>query len=1122
MKRQKDSLNKVTKRLLAILLAGILMVDPCVCSMLEVNAAESQQLEELSDLPEERNLEQQTERESQESEVLGESEESGNLEEELDSTLTEDQGESEEIQDNSIVPKDEVCVDGEAEPKEVDDSEEIVIDQLSFPDKNLREIVAGMIDSNQDGVLTDEECKAVLSLDISHSEIATLKGLEYFGNLKELDCSWNHLSRAEVEPYLGLEKIQYFYNTYLVETPEEAVEETQEIDPEEEAKQPGADQSEAGGSESDEPKDDNQLTDIDDLEESIGISDLVLEGAYENEAQTVNNQDLDNQDLESQIQEVKISNDQNSEDQVSNNQTSNDQNSEDQTLNDQASEEQISEAQEQKKTWKFTFISIISSEDFPEEVPLDESNFPDEVFRRFLAEAYDKDQNLILSREELKSITSLYVKDSQIQDLTGIAWFKNLLLLECSTNQLTELNTEELLELRGLYCKENQIETLDLTNNINLKQLECDEHVEVIGWMDPSQRIQEENTGNPQLEAETKEISVGRAKVKKLSNPKKEILRMTYGKVSGAKGYDVQISTVKNFKSGLRRVFTTKLTQDFDRMYKGKTYYARVRAYKLDSANKRVYGAFSPVKSIKITEGRISVNPSANAATLKSVSLVSTKTVRIQASAPNYVKSVDGYYYLFNLTLPESKLPAGRKPIAKKAKRRNIVFNVSLYRGTQHDRLTRQFAIGVKTSKTSNQYQLITGAKFISNPEKLATSNRAFPKSSTKKGLQVNEFYISDAAKLGIKHTTYNMCLDDMIATGAEKNNTRGIPFTYNGKTYWFDKGVIESYDRTLNAYKQNNMIVSAIILLRYRNDLTYLMPYGVYQSGFYALNTTTAAARAQLAATFTFLAKRYAADGRIANWIIGNEVNNYGTYHYTGSSSVSRNAKIYTNAFRLAYISIRSVYSKARLYISLDHLWNTLTATGHGSKQFLNAFAKYWNSYGKFNIAYHPYPSPLTAPEFWKNTNGAISNSYNSACVNMGNLQVLTNYVKKKFGSGTRIILSEQGFTSRKSGVSVEKAQATAIAYAYYLAEFNDMIDAFILHRHIDHQVEINQGLALGLWTNKAGTIETMGTKKYAWNVYKYVDTAQGAKKTAFALPIIGKGSWKMAVPGYNASRFS
>ena len=129
---------------------------------------------------------------------------------------------------------------------------------------------------------------------------------------------------------------------------------------------------------------------------------------------------------------------------------------------------------------------------------------------------------------------------------------------------------------------------------------------------------------------------------------------------------------------------------------------------------------------------------------------------------------------------------------------------------------------------------------------------------------------------------------------------------------------------------------------------------------------------------------------------------------------------------------------------------------------------------------------------------------------------------MKNKFGSNTRIILSEQGFTSMKGSTEVQKAQAAAIAYAYYLAEFNDMIDAFILHRHIDHQEELNQGLALGLWTRKPGTIETAGTKKYVWSVYKYVDTPQGEKKTAFAIPIIGKGSWKMIIPGYQPSRFS
>ena len=35
-------------------------------------------------------------------------------------------------------------------------------------------------------------------------------------------------------------------------------------------------------------------------------------------------------------------------------------------------------------------------------------------------------------------------------------------------------------------------------------------------------------------------------------------------------------------------------------------------------------------------------------------------------------------------------------------------------------------------------------------------------------------------------------------------------------------------------------------------------------------------------------------------------------------------------------------------------------------------------------------------------------------------------------------------------------------------------------------------------------------------------IDISLGEKKTAFAIPIIGKGSWKMIIPGYRPSRFS
>lgn len=76
------------------------------------------------------------------------------------------------------------------------------------------------------------------------------------------------------------------------------------------------------------------------------------------------------------------------------------------------------------------------------------------------------------------------------------------------------------------------------------------------------------------------------------------------------------------------------------------------------------------------------------------------------------------------------------------------------------------------------------------------------------------------------------------------------------------------------------------------------------------------------------------------------------------------------------------------------------------------------------WNLAYHPYSSPLTEPRFWANTNRQLTKSLSSPVINMGNIQILTNYIRQKYGSKTRIILSEQGYTSVQNGKNVEKLQ--------------------------------------------------------------------------------------------------
>ncbi len=86
----------------------------------------------------------------------------------------------------------------------------------------------------------------------------------------------------------------------------------------------------------------------------------------------------------------------------------------------------------------------------------------------------------------------------------------------------------------------------------------------------------------------------GSVKVTSASSTKAKV---SWNKVSGASGYEVYRSTKKD--SGYKRVKTTSSTSwTNSSLKKGTTYYYKVRAYKTVNG-KKVYGAYSSVKSIK-------------------------------------------------------------------------------------------------------------------------------------------------------------------------------------------------------------------------------------------------------------------------------------------------------------------------------------------------------------------------------------------------------------------------------------------------------------------------------------------------------------------------------------------
>jgi uncharacterized repeat protein (TIGR02543 family) len=113
--------------------------------------------------------------------------------------------------------------------------------------------------------------------------------------------------------------------------------------------------------------------------------------------------------------------------------------------------------------------------------------------------------------------------------------------------------------------------------------------------------IKKGSTGNKTFYAKWKKVSVAKVVIKKAANTKGKKLVTTWKKVSGAKGYQISYSTKRKFTKAATVTKTiSKRSYTAKKLKKGKTYYVRVRAYKIDSAGKKVYGKWSGVKKVKI------------------------------------------------------------------------------------------------------------------------------------------------------------------------------------------------------------------------------------------------------------------------------------------------------------------------------------------------------------------------------------------------------------------------------------------------------------------------------------------------------------------------------------------
>lgn len=135
-------------------------------------------------------------------------------------------------------------------------------------------------------------------------------------------------------------------------------------------------------------------------------------------------------------------------------------------------------------------------------IAINEKNFPDENFRDYVAEEWDKNHDKYFSPSEIANAKWISCDNKEISNLKGIELFTNIWLLECyynnlttidlshnknlsyincHHNQLNELDVSGLPLLETFYCGHNALPSIDVSKNEKLEDFDCqDNHLDTL------------------------------------------------------------------------------------------------------------------------------------------------------------------------------------------------------------------------------------------------------------------------------------------------------------------------------------------------------------------------------------------------------------------------------------------------------------------------------------------------------------------------------------------------------------------------------------------------------------------------------------------------------------------
>ena len=427
----------------------------------------------------------------------------------------------------------------------------------------------------------------------------------------------------------------------------------------------------------------------------------------------------------------------------------------------------------------------------------------------------------------------------------------------------------------------------------------------------------------------------------------------------------------------------------------------------------------------------------------------------------------------------------------------------------------------VLIKKTNTGYELISHAHY---PD-IFESKYNYPKETLKgrKGLggfSVNRGHLSDLDSLAITSATVNIWFSRFMYS---KPATNRIEHIYGGKSYYFDKKQVESFDQTFKETASRGIITAAILLVDKVEKSAdsvigkLLQHPDMDPAGIYSMpNMTNPASVNCYAAALDFLASRYSrADkkyGRINHWIMHNEVDAGWVWTNMGSKPAAVFMDAYVKSMRMCYAIARNYNPNSEVFVSLTHYWTLKSSPQfYPSKTLMEILLQYTKAEGDFEwaMAQHPYPQNLREPKTWLDKQ--VDFTFNTPLITFKNLEVLDAWIKLpevlyKGKIKRSLWLSENGTNSPTYSDQDLKEQAAGFAYAWKKLEVLDGIDGFQWHNWRDNRNE--GGLRIGLRRFPDDEKEPGGVKP-VWKVFEAADTKNENQIFDPYKKTIGISSW-------------